>query len=40
MEYVVIALVTVRDGRIVRDELFDLDDEAAALARLAELTGG
>ena len=40
MEYVVLAVATLRDGRILRAELFDVDDEAAALARLAELTSG
>ena len=37
LEYEVIVVATVRDGRIVRAERFDAGEEAAALARLAEL---
>ena len=40
MEYVVLAVATLRDGRWQRAELFDDGDEEAALARLAELTDG
>ena len=36
-EYRLILVATIRDGRIAYTERFDLDDEGAALARLAEL---
>ena len=37
MEYVAIAVATIRDGLWRRAELFDADDESAALARFEEL---
>ena len=40
MEYVVIVVATLRDGRWQRAELFDAGDEAAALARLPSCTDG
>ena len=39
MEYFVIAVSSVRDGRVVRVELFDSGDEPAALARYDQLRG-
>jgi ketosteroid isomerase-like protein len=36
-EIVLVVVATVRDGRIVHNANFDLDDEAAAFAHLAEL---
>ena len=39
MEYVVTSLATIRDGRNLRGELFDADEEPAAMARFEELRG-
>ena len=40
MEYVGIAVATIRGGRSARTEYVDTDEQEAALARLAELMRG